>query len=173
MRLHGRPDLAVAVEPHRTYAIGPFEVSFTPSRHSRLAAGLWTPYDGELSCEHTDELIPQAYKCGQVWGIHVAVAGTTFYHHGSCNLIDGEIRHRRVDYLLARISGRHRFTSYWRLLSRLSPGGGAAPLRRLFRPLDAPFAYSLNVASPGFPTRSAGCARLRAAHTHGRDGARR
>lgn len=153
MRLHGRPELAVEVEPHRVYAIGPFEVSFTPSKHSRLAAGLWTPYDGELSCEHTDELIPQAYKCGQVWGIHIAVAGVTFYHHGSCNLVDDEVKHKGVDFLLAGISGRRFTARYWeRLLSRLEPRVVVPHhFDDFFRPLDAPFAYSLNVNLAAFP----------------------
>lgn len=153
MRLHGRPDLAITAEPHRTYAIGPFEVSFTPSAHSKLAAGLWTPYDGELSCEHTDDLTPQAYKCGQVWGIHVRVAGVTFYHHGSCNLVDDEIHHREVDYLLAGISGRRFTARYWqRLLARCSPRVIIPHhFDDFFRPLDAPFAYSLNVNLAAFP----------------------
>src|SRR5688500_1800815 len=122
MRLHGAAPLAVEVEAHRTYPIGPFEVQFVPSRHSRLALGLWTPSDGELSCEQLDELTPQAYRCGQVWGIHVEVAGTTFYHQGSCDLIEGEMRHRGVDVLLAGIAGR-RFTARYteRLLRRLEP----------------------------------------------------
>jgi L-ascorbate metabolism protein UlaG (beta-lactamase superfamily) len=153
MQLHGRPELAVAVEPHRVYEIGPFEVSFTPSRHSKLAAGLWTPYDGELSCEHTDELTPQAYKCGQVWGVFVRVAGATFYHHGSCNLVDDEIHHKEVDYLLAGISGRRFTARYWqRILARVQPRVVVPHhFDDFFRPLDAPFAYSLNVNLAGFP----------------------
>ena len=153
MQLHGRPELAVTVEPHRTYDIGPFAVSFTPSLHSKLAAGLWTPYDGELSCEHTDDLIPQNYKCGQVWGLHIEVAGTTFYHHGSCNLVESEIHHRHVDYLLAGISGRRFTPRYWsRLLSRVNPRVVIPHhFDDFFRPLSAPFAYSLNVNLAAFP----------------------
>ena len=152
MRLHGLAERAVVVEPHRPYEIGPFTVRFVPSKHSRLALGLWTPSDGELSCEHLDDLTPRAYRCGQVWGIHVEVAGTTFYHQGSCDLVDDELRYREVDVLLAGIAGR-RFTPRYltRLLGRLEP--------RLivphhwddfFRPLDAPFAFSLNVNVAGF-----------------------
>ncbi len=151
--LHGRPDLAVSVTPHQPFDVGPFTITFVPSLHSRLAAGLWTPYDGELTCDHTDELIPQQYKCGQVWAIHIAVAGTTFYHHGSCNLVDDEIHHRGVDYLLAGISGR-RFTSrYWqRLLRKLEPRVVVPHhFDDFFRPFDAPFAYSLNVNLAAFP----------------------
>ena len=153
MRLHGRPELAVSVEPHRAYEIGPFTVRFVPSRHSRLAAGLWTPADGEISCEHTDELTPLAYRCGQVWGIHIAVAGTTLYHQGSCDLVDDEIRLRGVDYLLAGIAGRRFTPRYWeRLLARLEPRVVVPHhFDDFFRPLDAEFAYSLNVDLAAFP----------------------
>ena len=153
MKIHGRADLAVAVEPHRDYEIGPFSVRFAPSRHSRLAAGLWTPSDGELTCEHTDELTPSAYRCGQVWGIHVAVAGTRFYHQGSCDLIDDEIRDRGVDYLLAGIAGRRYTPRYWeRLLGRLEPRVVVPHhFDDFFRPLDADPAYSLNVNLAAFP----------------------
>ena len=71
MGLHGLAERAVEVEPYRTYELGPFEVSFTPSVHSRLLLGLAVPYDGELTCEHLDSLSPGAYRCGQVWGISV------------------------------------------------------------------------------------------------------
>jgi L-ascorbate metabolism protein UlaG (beta-lactamase superfamily) len=153
MKIHGRADLAVAVEPHRDYEIGPFSVRFAPSRHSRLAAGLWTPSDGELTCEHTDELTPSAYRCGQVWGIHVAVAGTRFYHQGSCDLVDDEIRDRGVDYLLAGIAGRRYTPRYWeRLLGRLEPRVVVPHhFDDFFRPLDADPAYSLNVNLAAFP----------------------
>ena len=58
MALHGLAERAVEVEPYRTYELGPFEVSFTPSVHSKLLLGLAVPYDGELSCEHLDALAP-------------------------------------------------------------------------------------------------------------------
>ena len=86
MALHGLAERAVEVEPYRTYELGPFEVTFTPSVHSKLLLGLAVPYDGELTCEHLDSLSPGAYRCGQVWGITIAVAGLRFYHQGSANL---------------------------------------------------------------------------------------
>jgi L-ascorbate metabolism protein UlaG (beta-lactamase superfamily) len=153
MKISGCAHLAVSVEPHRRYEVGPFEITFVPSRHSRLAAGLWTPSDGEFTCEHTDELTPSAYRCGQVWGIHVAVAGVRFYHQGSCDLIDDEIRDRGVDYLLAGIAGRRFTARYWeRLLSRLEPRVVVPHhFDDFFRPVDAPFAYSLNVNLGALP----------------------
>lgn len=58
MALHGLAGRAVSVEPYRTYELGPFEVSFTPSAHSKLLLGLAVPYDGDLTCEHLDALSP-------------------------------------------------------------------------------------------------------------------
>ena len=87
----------------------------------RLLLGLAVPYDGELCCDHLDSLSPGAYRCGQVYGIHIAVAGVSFYHQGSANLIDDAIRHRDVDYFLAGITGRG-FTPHYtaRILRRRS-----------------------------------------------------
>ena len=122
MALHGMPERAVEVEPHRVYELGPFEVSFTPSAHSKLLLGLAVPYDGELTCEHLDSLSPAAYRCGQVWGISIAVAGVRFYHQGSANLVDEAVRERGVDVFLARAAGRSFTERYWqRILPLLEP----------------------------------------------------
>ena len=122
MRLHGLGDLAVEVEPYRTYELGPFEATFVPSVHSKLVLGLAVPFAGELTCEQLDGLAPGAYRCGQVWGIHVAVGGITLYHQGSADLIDDAVRHRGVDVFLAGIAGRSFTERYWeRILPRLDP----------------------------------------------------
>jgi L-ascorbate metabolism protein UlaG (beta-lactamase superfamily) len=123
MGLHGLADRAVEVEPYRTYELGPFEVSFTPSAHSKLLLGLAVPFDGELTCDHVTGLTPSAYRCGQVWGIHIAVAGITLYHQGSADLVDDAIRHRGIDVFLAGVAGRSFTERYWqRILPRLDPG---------------------------------------------------
>jgi L-ascorbate metabolism protein UlaG (beta-lactamase superfamily) len=122
MGLHGMAERAVGVEPYRVYELGPFEVSFTPSAHSKLLLGLAVPYDGELTCEHLDSLSPGAYRCGQVWGISIAVAGVRFYHQGSANLVDDAVRERGVDVFLAGVAGRGFTDRYWqRILGRLEP----------------------------------------------------
>ena len=122
MRLHGLGELAVEVEPYRTYDLGPFEVSFTPSAHSKLLLGLAVPFDGELTCDHLDGLTPSAYRCGQVWGIHIAIAGISLYHQGSADLVDDAIRHRGVDVFLAGVAGRSFTERYWsRILPKLDP----------------------------------------------------
>jgi len=122
MRLHGLAEQTVEVEPYRTYELGPFEVSFTPSVHSKLLLGLAVPYDGDLTCEHLDGLTPGAYRCGQVWGISIRVAGVSFYHQGSANLIDEAVRERGIDVFLAGVAGRNFTDDYWRrIIPRLDP----------------------------------------------------
>lgn len=122
MALHGLEDRAVEVEPYRVYEVGPFEITFVPSRHSKLLLGMAVPYAGDLTCEHLDGLAPGAYKCGQVWGIHIAVAGISLYHQGSADLIDDAVRHSGVDVFLAGVAGRSFTDGYWeRILRRLDP----------------------------------------------------
>ncbi len=153
MALHGLAEQAVEVEPYRTYELGPFEVSFTPSVHSKLLLGLAVPYAGELSCEHLDALSPGAYRCGQVWGISIAVAGVRFYHQGSANLIDDAIRDRGVDYFLAGVAGRSFTDAYWRrILTRLQPRA-VVPTHydNFFRPLGSRLEFVANVQLSTLP----------------------
>jgi L-ascorbate metabolism protein UlaG (beta-lactamase superfamily) len=122
MRLHGLGHLAVEVEPHRRYELGPFAVRFVPSRHSKLLLGLKVPMDGELTCDHLHGLTPRAYRCGVVWGIRIEVAGVSLYHQGSADLDDDEIRDEPVDVFLAGVAGRGVTPRYWeRILPRLDP----------------------------------------------------
>jgi L-ascorbate metabolism protein UlaG (beta-lactamase superfamily) len=153
MALHGLAERAVEVEPYRTYELGPFEVSFTPSAHSKLLLGLAVPYDGELSCEQLDALSPAAYRCGQVWGISIAVAGVRFYHQGSANLIDDAVRERGVDFFLAGVAGRGFTADYWqRILSRLQPRA-IVPTHydNFFRPLGQPLEFVTGVGLGALP----------------------
>ncbi|MEE8557359.1 MAG: MBL fold metallo-hydrolase [Myxococcota bacterium] len=147
MRLYGQAERAVEVEVYRTYGIGPFEVTFVPSVHSKLVLGLRVPYDHDITCEHFDELMPSAYGCGQVYGIHISVGGVTLYHQGSADLLDDAIQHRGVDYFLCGIAGRGFTQDYAaRILPRLQPRV-VVPHHYddFFRPLDAPMSFSLNV----------------------------
>jgi L-ascorbate metabolism protein UlaG (beta-lactamase superfamily) len=137
MALHGMAERGVEVEPYRVYELGPFEVSFTPSAHSKLLLGLAVPYDGELTCEHLDSLSPAAYRCGQVWGISIAVAGVRFYHQGSANLIDEAVRERGVDVFLAGVAGRGFTERYWQRILPLLQPRAVVPTHydNFFRPL--------------------------------------
>jgi L-ascorbate metabolism protein UlaG (beta-lactamase superfamily) len=147
MRLHGAGERAVEVAPYQRYELGPFTVSFTPSAHSKLLLGLAVPFDGELTCDHLDALSPGAYRCGDIYGIHIEVAGASFYHQGSANLVDDAIRHRGVDFFLAGVAGRGFTRDYWkRILGRLQPNT-VVPTHYddFFRPLDAPMGFTTNV----------------------------
>jgi L-ascorbate metabolism protein UlaG (beta-lactamase superfamily) len=153
MALHGLADRAVEVEPYRTYELGPFEVGFTPSAHSKLLLGLAVPYDGELSCDHLDSLSPGAYRCGQVWGISVKVGGVHLYHQGSANLLDDAIRAAGVDVFLAGVAGRSFTRDYWaRILPRLDPAV-VVPTHydNFFRPLGEQMEFVSNVRLSALP----------------------
>ncbi len=153
MRLHGLADQAVEVTAHEPLELGPFAITFVPSLHSKLLLGYAVPSDGELTCEHMEQLTPTAYRCGQVWGIHIEVAGMTFYHQGSANLIEEEIRHRPVDVFLAGIAGRRFTQDYWqRVLRALEPRVVVAShFDDFFRPLGTPAGFSLNVNLAALP----------------------
>lgn len=122
MRLHGLGDLAVEVQPRLAYELGPFVVRFIRSRHSKLLAGRRVLFDGELTCDHLHDLSPSAYRCGQVWGIRIDVAGIGIYHQGSADLDDDELGNEPVDVFLAGVAGRSVTPRYWqRILPRLDP----------------------------------------------------
>jgi L-ascorbate metabolism protein UlaG (beta-lactamase superfamily) len=122
MRLHGLQDQAVEVTTHRPYALGPFVVTFVPSRHSKLLFGRKVPMDGPLTCDHLEGLAPGAYRCGAVYGIRIEVAGISIYHQGSADLDDAELPHRPVDVFLAGVAGRQVTPRYWeRVLPKLDP----------------------------------------------------
>lgn len=161
MGLHGLADATIVVEPKRAYEVGPFRFHFVPSVHSKLQLGLGIPYSGELTCDHVDELVPQAYKCGQVWGIAIEVAGMRFYHQGSADLLEDEVIDRGVDMFLCGISGR-RFTPRYveRVLHALDPKLiVASHYDDFFRPLDVPPEFSFNVNLTGFADEAHAAAR--------------
>jgi L-ascorbate metabolism protein UlaG (beta-lactamase superfamily) len=150
MALHGQA--SVIVEPHRRYEIGPFTVSFTPSRHSKLLFGRKVPFDGPLTCEDLHGLSPGAYKCGAVFGIRIEVAGTSFYHQGSADLRDDE-RFAPVDVFLAGITGRQVTPHYWgRILPKLDPRV-IVPTHydNFFAPLSEPLTLVRKVDLEGLP----------------------
>ena len=153
MALHGLAEQAEDVRPHRAYELGPFTVTFVPSRHSKLVLGVAVPYAGELTCEHLDALSPPAYRCGQVWGIRIEVGGATIYHQGSADLIDDEVPGGGVDVFLAGLAGRGFTRDYWkRILTRLHPNVVVASHHDdFFRPLDQEMGFTLNVNLSAVP----------------------
>ncbi len=152
MAAHGLAAQAVEVDCARPFELGPFRVTFVESVHSKMVGGIWVAAGGELTCDHVDELRGSAYRCGQVFGIHVSVAGASFYHQGSADLLDDRVTHRGVDFLLAGIAGRGFTRDYARrILGRLEPRFVLAQhFDDFFRPIDAPMGFSLNVNFGGF-----------------------
>jgi len=152
MKLYGLETQAVVAEPHQAYEVGPFKFHFVPSVHSKLQLGLRVPAAGELTCDHVDHLTPVAYRCGQVFGIHIEVAGTRIYHQGSADFLEDAIRDRDVDLFLCGIAGR-RFTPKYveRIVTKLAPKV-IVPTHfdDFFRPLDAKVQFSFNVNLTGF-----------------------
>jgi L-ascorbate metabolism protein UlaG (beta-lactamase superfamily) len=153
MSLYGLAEAAVEVVPQQEFEIGPFAVTFFPSLHSKLLFGYRVPADGELSCEHLDGLTPSAYRCGDIYGIRIRVAGATFYHQGSANLIDELVPRGGVDFFLAGIAGRSFTRDYWqRILPLLEPRVVVAShFDDFFRAVDAPLGFSLNVNLTALP----------------------
>ncbi len=147
MRLHRAGELAVEVVPYERYELGPFTVSFTPSAHSKLLLGLAVPFDGELTCDHLEGLTPGAYRCGQVFGVHIEVGAATFYHQGSANLIDDALAHRGVDFFLAGVAGRGFTAGYWRRVLGLLDPQMVIPTHYddFFRPLSGEPGFTTNV----------------------------
>jgi len=146
MGLHGLAEQAVTVEPDTPYAIGPFVVRFIPSVHSKLMLGLAIPQEGEITCDHCDHMTNKTFNCGQVWGIHIEVAGTSLYHMGSCDLIDDAIT-RPAEWFLAGIAGRGSTPRFWeRVLRKVQPRV-LVPHHHdnFFLPLGEEMGFSLNV----------------------------
>ncbi len=126
MGLHGLGDQAVVVEPHKDYTVGPFEFTFRPSQHSKLVLGKKVPYGGEITCEHVSGLRANAYHCGDVWGIRIAVQTDsgpyTLFHQGSADLIEDQVRDCDIDLFLCGIAGREFTEDYTgRIMRALKP----------------------------------------------------
>jgi L-ascorbate metabolism protein UlaG (beta-lactamase superfamily) len=87
------------------------------------------------------------HRSGQVFGISVDVAGSTFYHQGSANLIDDALRLRGVDVLLAGVAGRGSTAGYWRRLLGLLAPQTVIPTHHddFFRPLNAEMGSTTNI----------------------------
>jgi L-ascorbate metabolism protein UlaG (beta-lactamase superfamily) len=161
MGLHGLEQQAVEVEPHKPYELGPFTVRCVPSRHSRLLLGLAVPYAGELTCEQLDGLCPSAYRCGQVWGIDIEVAGTRLYHQGSADLIEEEMRRPGVDVFLAGVAGRNFTRDYFARVLRMLQPRVVVPNHydNFFRPLSAAMAIPAAVGFHAVPDEVAAVSR--------------
>lgn len=160
MALEGLQGHAVEVEAHATFEVGPFEITFVPSQHSRFLLGR-VPYEGEITCEHLDAMSPNRYRCGQVWGIRIRVAGVTFHHQGSADLVDDELASDPVDVFLCGIAGRHATENYMaRILPKLDPEFVVIGHHDdFFQPIGVQDRFALGVALHNFPDEVAAVSR--------------
>ncbi|MDF1562138.1 MAG: MBL fold metallo-hydrolase [Deltaproteobacteria bacterium] len=152
MGLWGEGARAREVEGNQPFEIGPFKVTFVPSVHSKLALGLKVTSEGEITCDHLDALSNGTFCCGQVWGIHLEVAGHSLYHLGSANLLEDEIRFDRVDTLLLGIAGRGHTPDFLPRILRATRPSAILPhhFDNFFLPLEGPMGFSFNVNLGGF-----------------------
>jgi len=105
-----------------TEEVGPFELRFFPSAHSKLILGRAVPAAGDIAdCDHVP-LRAGRYKCGAVFALEIRVAGRTIFHLGSAELVEGAIPARSTDLLLFTVAGWQQTPNVCeRALSRLSP----------------------------------------------------
>lgn len=84
--------------------VGPFELRFHPSAHSRFALGR-VPFPGEIAdCDHVPLRIDH-YRCGAVFAVEIRVAGRTVLHIGSAELIEARLPVREPDLVLLCAAG--------------------------------------------------------------------
>ena len=108
MGLHGRRELGRSrSSPTAATSIGPFTVTLRAQRHSRLLRRPVVPSDGELTCDHLDELTAAgataAARCGASTS---TVAGVQPLPPGLGRpRSTTSVRHRGVDVFLCGIAG--------------------------------------------------------------------
>jgi L-ascorbate metabolism protein UlaG (beta-lactamase superfamily) len=148
----GRP----AVE----HEVGPFALRFVPSAHSRLVLGR-VPFPGDIAdCSDVPMRVP-GYRCGQVFGLEIRVAGRVLYHMGSAELLEATARTRPVDLLLLCVAG---WTSSRDLPERVAHHVAPAAVLlshwdNFLRPLHAPAQPLPAMQMPRLVDRLAGAAR--------------
>ncbi len=127
-------------------------MTFVPSAHSKRD-GMASTGGGEITCDHLERMVPHAFRCGQVWGIHITVGGISLYHQGSADIVDDAELPRRVDVFLCGIAGRQCSPRYLeRVIPRFDPRV-IVPTHfdDFFTPLGVPMRFTLGVDLAGFP----------------------
>ena len=105
-----------------TFDVGSIQVHLIGSVHSKFLFGARVPFPGDIQRTCRLPLRASQYRCGDVFGIGLKVAGLSFFHCGSANLSEEHLTRRKVDVLLVCISARHSTPNFVRrLLSRTNP----------------------------------------------------
>jgi L-ascorbate metabolism protein UlaG (beta-lactamase superfamily) len=102
--------------------VGPFELRFFPSAHSKLILGRRVPAPGDIvDCDQVPSRV-SGYRCGAVFAVEIRVAGRKLFHLGSAELVESSLSPREVDLLLFCAAGWQQTPRVVeRALSRLSP----------------------------------------------------
>jgi L-ascorbate metabolism protein UlaG (beta-lactamase superfamily) len=105
-----------------TAEVGPFELRFFPSAHSKLLFGRRVPMPGEIAdCDQVPNRM-SGYKCGAVFACELRVAGKSVFHLGSAELVESSLPRSEVDLLLFCAAGwKSTPRVVERAVSRLSP----------------------------------------------------
>jgi len=153
MSVHGLEAQAEEVRPGDRIELGPFAVTFVPSRHSKIVLGLRVPMDGDIAAANPAALHARAYRCGQVWAFLIEVAGVRIYHQGSADLVDDSVPKGGVDVFLAGVVGGEFTPDYWgRILPRLEPAQLVVCHHDdFFQGLDESVAFAPNVRLEAVP----------------------
>jgi len=104
-----------------TAAVGPFELRFHPSAHSRFALGR-VPFPGDIAdCDEVPLRIG-GYRCGAVFAVEIRVAGRTIVHVGSAELVEASLGAKDPDLALVCVAGWTSSRDFpERLMRTLSP----------------------------------------------------
>ncbi|HEY4121865.1 MAG TPA: MBL fold metallo-hydrolase [Byssovorax sp.] len=84
--------------------VGPLELRFYPSAHSRFALGR-VPFPGDIADCDDVPLRIERYRCGAVFTLEIRVAGKTIVHLGSAELVEASLGARSPDLLLLCAAG--------------------------------------------------------------------
>ncbi|MGZ3416583.1 MAG: MBL fold metallo-hydrolase [Polyangiales bacterium] len=105
-----------------TAEVGPFELRFHPSAHSKLLFGRRIPLPGDIvDCDQVPNRM-SGYKCGAVFACELRAAGKSVFHLGSADLVESSVPAHEVDLLLFCAAGwKSTPRVVERAVSRLSP----------------------------------------------------
>lgn len=134
-----REDHLIRFTPGEAYDEGPFTLRGIPSQHSKFAVGR-VPLPGRILTPLRQPARMQAYRVGDVYGLHLDCAHGSIYHIGSADLVEAELTGVQADVVLCCTVGRQATENFThRVLDALRPKV-VIPCHweQFWRSLDAP-----------------------------------
>lgn len=122
MALHGMPErVTLCAWRTRIDLPGGAAVTMIPSLHGLVLFGR-APYAGEIKPGQRPPLRASDYRHGRVFIPRLEIAGKSFMHIGTANLIDAELEGPSCDVLFLCVAGWRMIPDYLgRVLSRVKP----------------------------------------------------